>query len=503
MILMRRVILMMGNTIKKVLGLTVSAALISFCVPFSASAADNETKGRSGQFDYMMWNQDNTGEVTFEPDEGAFTCSWEDVDNCLFSMGRKYEKIQDYKQLPSYEHSLGYDVEYYPKGNSFIGVHGWTMNPLLEFYIVEGYGAWGLPPTVEDCGAYCIDNKTYDLYKQMVYNHPSIAGTATFPVYWSVCTESCSKDNQRNDITGRVDFFGHFRLMEQLGVDMYGSLNEVSLYIENYKSSGSANVKRVYMSPLGSGMAQILRYGPYASNPRLSFTDLDGYYYKYTFDSDKIIDWSSYDECDLSVSENGYSGINGDNCILVSDRSEEWDGAVLPVSNNFSSGDTLSFGAAVMQDTEESAGFVLTVMYEDEEGITQFDEAAVVSAHKGEWADLSNISYTIPENAYKTTIRIETKEGNTDFYIDNAYVAKAGVRSYMSKLIEEESDLECEKGDINEDGIVDIFDIIPLRRLIIDLTSGNGSYLHRADFNNDGSVNVADLVSLQRFILSA
>ena len=91
---MRRVFLMMGNTIKKVLGLTVSAALISFCVPFSASAADNETKGRSGQFDYMMWNQDDIGKIEFEPDEGAFTCSWEDVDNCLFSMGRKYEKIR-------------------------------------------------------------------------------------------------------------------------------------------------------------------------------------------------------------------------------------------------------------------------------------------------------------------------------------------------------------------------------------------------------------------------
>lgn len=55
----------------------------------------------------------------------------------------------------------------------------------------------------------------------------------------------------------------------------------------------------------------------------------------------------------------------------------------------------------------------------------------------GEWTDLSVTSYTIPENAYNTTIRIETKESNTDFYIDNAYVAEAGVRSYMNKLIEE------------------------------------------------------------------
>ena len=42
----------------------------------------------------MMWNQGNIGKIEFEPDEGAFTCSWEDVDNCLFSMGRKYEKIR-------------------------------------------------------------------------------------------------------------------------------------------------------------------------------------------------------------------------------------------------------------------------------------------------------------------------------------------------------------------------------------------------------------------------
>ncbi|MDD7517677.1 glycoside hydrolase family 11 protein [Ruminococcus flavefaciens] len=494
---------MIGNTIKKALGLTVSAAIISFCVPFSASAADNEKKGRVGQFDYMMWNKDNTGEVTFEPGEGTFTCSWENVDNCLFSMGKKYERIQNYKTLPSYERSLAYEAEYYPKGNSFIGVHGWTTNPLLEFYIVEGYGERVLPTNIEDRGSYYIDNKTYDLYKQMVYNHPSIEGTATFPVYWSVCTESCAKNNQKNYIRDNVDFYGHFKLMEQLGADMYGNLNEVSLYIENYKSSGSANVKKVYMSSSSSGISQILRYGPYVSNPRLSFADIDGYYYIYNFDSDQIIDWSSYDECDLSVSENGYLDINGDNSILVSDRAEAWDGAVLPVSNNFSSGDTLSFGAAVKQDTEESVDFILTVMYEDEEGITQFDEAAVVSANKGEWADLSTTAYTIPEKAYNTTIRIETKESNTDFYFDNAYVAKAGVRSYMNKLIEEESDLECEKGDINKDGIVDVFDIISLRRIILDLTAGDGSYLHRADVNSDGMVNVADLVRLQRFILCA
>ena len=73
----------------------------------------------------------------------------------------------------------------------------------------------------------------------------------------------------------------------------------------------------------------------------------------------------------------------------------------------------------------------------------------------------------------------------------------------MNKLIEEGSDSEYEKGDINKDGIVDVFDIIPLRRIILDLLAGKGSYLYRADVNSDGMVNVADLVCLQRFILGA
>ena len=495
---------MIGNTIKKALGLTVSAAILSFCIPFSASAVDQQQRGRITPYDYEMWNRDSVGNVVMESAYASFTCSWEDVDNCIFSMGKNYDsRKQPYKSLMTFERSLDYEVEYSPKGNSFIGVHGWTRNPLSEYFIVEGYGDWGLPPNIEDRGSYYINNKTYDLYKQMVYNQPSLDGTATFSRYWSVCAESRAKNYQTNYIKDYVDIYRHFEVWEKLGLDMSGTLYEACLYIENYKSSGSANVKSIYISSRGSGQAQILRYGSYAANPRLNFQDSNGYYYIYNFDSDKIIDWSSYHECNLSVAENGYSGVNGDNCILVSDRIEEWDGAVLPLSNNFSSGDTLSFGAAVKQDTEESVDFVLTVMYEDEEGVNQFDEAAVVSAKKSEWADLSTVSYTIPENAYKTTIRIETKESDTDYYFDYAYVATDGIQSYMNKLIEEENGSEYKIGDINKDGIVDVFDIIPLRRIILELLDDNVSYLYRADVNGDGMVNVADLVSLQRFILGA
>lgn len=487
--------------IKKIFSITVSAVLLAVSVPFSASAADGQQRGCIGSYNYAMWNKDSVGNVVMEPAYASFTCSWEDVDNCLFSIGENYDnKRQSYKYLLSFNRSLSYEAEYAPNGNSFIGVHGWTREPLMEYYIVEDYEDWVLPPDCKDNGSYYINNKTYDLYKQTVYNQPSIDGTATFPRYWSVCAESCSKNNQTNYIKDYVDLYRHFEVWEKLGADMSGTLYEACLYIENYRSSGSANVKNIYFSSIGDRAAEILRYGQYTNNPRLRFCDSDGYYYVYNFDSDKIYDWSPYYECSLSVSENGYSCIYGDNCILVSDRIEEWDGVVLPVSNNFSSGDLLGFGASVMQDTEEAADFILIVMYEDDEGIEQFDEAAVVTAKKGEWTDLSAVSYTIPDNAHNTAIRIETKGSNTDFYIDNAYVAEAGVRSYMNKLIEE-NETKCQKGDINSDGIVDVFDIISLRRLILNIFEDEEYYLFSADFNCDGRVNVADLICLQNYIL--
>ena len=489
--------------LKKLFSITASVVLLASSVPFSASADDQQLRGCIGPYNYEMWNQDSVGNVAMEPNAGSFTCSWEDVDNCIFSMGKNYaNRRQNYKCLSTFERSLGYEVEYAPKGNSFIGVHGWTRDPLIEYFIVEGYGDWVLPLDCKDQGSYCINDKTYDLYKQMVYDQPSIDGTATFARYWSVCTESCSKNYQTNYIKDYADLYRHFEAWEKLGLDMSGTLYEACLYIENYRSSGSANVKNIYFTSIGHGAAEILRYGPNINNPRLSSCDSDGYYYIYNFDSNKIIDWSPYYECALSVSENGYSGIYGDNCILVSERIEEWDGVFLPVSYNFSSGDSLGFGASVMQDTEDAVDFILTVMYEDDEGITQFDEAAAVTAKKGEWTDLSAVSYTIPENAHNTAVRIETKDSNTDYYIDNAYVAEAGVRSYMKKIIEE-NETKSQKGDINSDGIVDVFDTIPLRRIILGIFEGEEYYNFSADVNCDGRVNIADLVCLQKFILGA
>jgi len=352
---------------RRVICCLVSALILSSSVPLTASAADKTKRGMSGQYDYEMWNKGSIGEADMETDTNSFTCSWEDVEECIFGMGKNFDsQKKSYRQLSTNWRTLDYEVDYFPKGDSFMAVHGWTRNPLVEYYIVEAWGAVKPSPiysTAEDCGSYIIDGNTYDLYRNMVYNQPSLDGTTSFPQYWSIRTENPVNNNQNNHIEGDVSFCKHFQTWEQLGLDMSGTLYEVCLYFENHHSSGSADVKKILVTGSEySTPVRIIRFGPNSNNPRLNFTNIYGYYYIYNFDIAPILDWSPYYDCNMSVSENGYYGSESDNCVLVSDRIEKWDGPVLPISHNFFPGDTISFGASVKQDAEEATDFILTVM---------------------------------------------------------------------------------------------------------------------------------------------
>ncbi|WP_295076874.1 glycoside hydrolase family 11 protein, partial [Ruminococcus sp.] len=239
--------------IRKIIGGTVSAMMLASSIPVVASAADQQDRGNIGGYDYEMWNQNGQGQVSMNPGAGSFTCSWSNIENFLARMGKNYDsQKQNYKQLGDIV--LTYDVEYTPRGNSYMCVYGWTRNPLVEYYIVEGWGDWRPPGNDgENKGTVSLNGNTYDIRKSMRYNQPSLDGTATFPQYWSVRQTSGSANNQTNYMKGTIDVSKHFDAWSQAGLDMSGTLYEVSLNIEGYRSNGSANVKSVTVSTGGSG----------------------------------------------------------------------------------------------------------------------------------------------------------------------------------------------------------------------------------------------------------
>ena len=242
--------------LKKIIGGTVSAMMIAASIPTVASAADQQTRGNIGGYDYEMWNQNGQGQVSMNPGAGSFTCSWSNIENFLARMGKNYDsQKKNYKAFGNIV--LTYDVEYTPRGNSYMCVYGWTRNPLMEYYIVEGWGDWRPPGNDgENKGTVTLNGNTYDIRKTMRYNQPSLDGTATFPQYWSVRKTSGSANNQTNYMKGTIDVSKHFDAWSKAGLDMSGTLYEVSLNIEGYRSNGSANVKSVTVSQGGSDSGQ-------------------------------------------------------------------------------------------------------------------------------------------------------------------------------------------------------------------------------------------------------
>ena len=241
--------------LKKIIGAGASTMMIAAAIPAVASAADQQTRGNIGGYDYEMWNQNGQGQASMNPGAGSFTCSWSNIENFLARMGKNYDsQKKNYKAFGNIV--LTYDVEYTPRGNSYMCVYGWTRNPLMEYYIVEGWGDWRPPGNDgENKGTVTLNGNTYDIRKSMRYNQPSLDGTATFPQYWSVRTQSGSANNQTNYMKGTIDVSKHFEAWEKAGLDMSGTLYEVSLNIEGYRSNGSANVKSVTVTE-GAGGGQ-------------------------------------------------------------------------------------------------------------------------------------------------------------------------------------------------------------------------------------------------------
>jgi endo-1,4-beta-xylanase len=156
----------------------------------------------------------------------GFYVEWSNINNLL---GRKGLRPG------SASHVVTYDADYNPNGNSYLCVYGWSQGPLAEYYIVESWGSWR-PPGSGFMGQVTSDGGTYDIYRTLRESQPSIEGTATFYQYWSVRTSKRS--------SGTVTVGNHFNAWATHGMNM-GSIYEVSMTVEGYQSSGSADVRMI------------------------------------------------------------------------------------------------------------------------------------------------------------------------------------------------------------------------------------------------------------------
>ena len=201
---------------------------------YCTNAGTSRFSGEKDGYRYELWNQDSEGTACMTLGNGAlFSGEWENVQNYLARRGLGYDQTQEHQEIGTF--SATYDCNYNPStasGNSYLAVYGWTVDPLVEYYIVEDWRNW-IPSMAGDAtyvGSFDVDEDTYDIIENTRVNQPSIFGTATFQQYFSI------RRNVRN--SGTINISEHFDKWESLGLEM-GKMYEVSFVVEGYQNSGS------------------------------------------------------------------------------------------------------------------------------------------------------------------------------------------------------------------------------------------------------------------------
>ncbi|MDI9508936.1 MAG: glycoside hydrolase family 11 protein [Bacillota bacterium] len=419
--------------------LSIMSTLLSTDVLAQTVITENQT-GNHGGYDYELWKDSGNTRMTLT-DGGTFSCEWSNINNALFRKGRKYNETQTHQQIGNIAVKFGCD--YQPNGNSYLCIYGWTVDPLVEFYIVDSWGDWR-PPGATSKGRITVDGGTYDIYETTRVNQPSIKGTATFQQYWSVRTSKRT--------SGTISVSDHFKEWERMGMKM-GKMYEVAFTIEGWQSSGKANVHTMSIAVNGG------------------FDDDDDEDIDYGVRSAfKPIEAEEYNSKSSSTLEVIGTGAGGSGIGYI-----EGGDSVTYKDIDFGSGGVSTFSAVVASELDSS----IQVRLGNASG-TLLGTLSDVST--GDW------------DAYQTkSSKISNVTGKQDIVL--VFSGPVNVDSFVFSSSSSTSDL----GDINGDGSVDSLDYSLLKTYILN----NQTVIDKeaADINSDGYIDSIDFSELKAIIL--
>lgn len=185
-----------------------------------------------------LWYQGGNNSMTYY-NNGTFKADWSATNNLVASIGYDYGnpvKWQDMDFDCYFKHSKTGTAG----GYSFIGIHGWTLNPLVEFYIVDDWFSKPGPQLLgQKKGEFVVDGDSYDIYQNKRVNAPSISGEKTFSQFYSV--RSTARPS------GHIDISAHFKEWESLGMKMGDDMRQLMYYLEVGGGSGSMDCTYLYM----------------------------------------------------------------------------------------------------------------------------------------------------------------------------------------------------------------------------------------------------------------
>jgi endo-1,4-beta-xylanase len=163
--------------------------------------------------------------------DATFKADWSSAGDFLARVGLGFDKTKTPAQIGTISSDFA-ETKTGSASYSFIGIYGWSVSPLHEYYIVEDW--FGSPPAPgPKVGTITVDGGAYDVLTHTQTNQPSIQGTATFQQFFSV--------RQTARTCGHISISEHFSQWTNLGLQL-GNLEEARILVEaGGNASGNIN----------------------------------------------------------------------------------------------------------------------------------------------------------------------------------------------------------------------------------------------------------------------
>lgn len=200
-----------------------------------AQQCSSNASGKVGSYTWTIWSSGSGGCITPYGTGAAYKATWNNSGDFLARVGLQWDETKTYDQYGTISADLAYTKTGSGGGYSYIGIYGWSNNPLVEYYIVDDWYGGG-PPTGGGMkkGSFDVDGGSYDIYTHTQNNQPSIHGTQTFPQFFSVrkTARQC----------GHISISEHFKKWASLGMSL-GKMYEAKILVEVGGGSGSIDFK--------------------------------------------------------------------------------------------------------------------------------------------------------------------------------------------------------------------------------------------------------------------
>ncbi|MBN1606044.1 MAG: glycoside hydrolase family 11 protein [Polyangiaceae bacterium] len=195
-------------------------------------------KGDAGHgYSFELWaSEGGEGCMTVRRVDANFGATWGNVDDFLARVGLDFDRTKTPAQIGDISAEFA-ETKTGDTGLVYVGVYGWTVDPLREYYILDDWGTTQPGDTASDgtprdhAGTITVDGDTYEVWTHTRVDKPAITGDSeTFDQYFSVrrTARQC----------GHISISEHFSEWTRLGLNL-GKLVEAKLLVEAQNGSGT------------------------------------------------------------------------------------------------------------------------------------------------------------------------------------------------------------------------------------------------------------------------